>query len=239
MNQQHALFRLENLWYSYQPGGTRQLDIPFLELREHECVALLGPNGSGKTTILKLLNYLLPCQGTPQHSGGTLLFRGQPYIRRVARSCSVYLHQHPWMLRGTVAENLAAARGHTGLVRSGTLYCDMDTVAWALQAVGLDGQEQRAARALSGGEAQRLALARVLASGREVLLLDEPTANVDQASASLIERSLCQIRKQRTILFATHDRMLAERLADRIIVCGEELKLMERRKQSAYELAPR
>ncbi|MDH7484053.1 MAG: ATP-binding cassette domain-containing protein, partial [Spirochaetales bacterium] len=108
MNGPSALFEISHLWYTYTAGTRRILDIPSLTLHEGECIALLGPNGSGKTSLLKLLNHLLPWQDDPSYCGGELYFRHRPYTRDVARRVSVYLHQHPWILRGTVAENIAA-----------------------------------------------------------------------------------------------------------------------------------
>jgi ABC-type multidrug transport system ATPase subunit len=180
-----------------------------LEIERGSSVALLGPNGSGKTSLLKALAALLrPCSGQ-------VLFEGEevsssPSLRRRA----VYLHQQPYMLAGTVSRNLYFGGRARSLPRG-----EIDELmASAVADLGLSGFEGRSSRALSGGESQRVALARALASGADVLLLDEPTASADDASAILITRAL-RVRHESgaTLIFSTHDKELASSLATRII----------------------
>ncbi|MCE1197208.1 energy-coupling factor ABC transporter ATP-binding protein [bacterium] len=216
-----ALFSCEDLTFSYGPGQPRALSIPGLAIEEGQCVALLGPNGSGKTTLLKLFNGLLPEDGRPGACSGALRFRGDAVIGGgegrlppPLRRDTIYMHQHPYVLSGGVARNMAFACGARGL--SGR--AASETAREALRLVGLEGLAGRRRRGLSGGEAQRLALARVIASGAEVLLLDEPTAGVDAASRDRIAETLSMLaRKGVTILFSTHEPEILGGIAGRVI----------------------
>lgn len=231
MNRKPLLFELSGLWYAYAGGGQHALALEHLELHEGECVAFTGGNGSGKTTLLKLLNYLLPSQDDRRHCGGSLLFRGEPYSRHKARGYSIYMLQQPYMLPGTVAQNVAVGTG--SLFRHNPIL--KKKIEEALCYVGLADKAERLARALSGGEAQRLALARVIAANRDVLLLDEPTASVDRVSAERIEEILRTLKGRTTILFSTHSHRFAERLADRIIELSNGTLMSDRRNSSAHE----
>jgi len=216
-----ALYSCENLTFSYGLGQAPALSIPALAIEEGQCVALLGANGSGKTTLLKLLNGLLPEGGRTGGCAGSLLFRGEALVRggerfipRSLRRETVYMHQQPYVLSGGVARNMTFACGSRGL--SGRAAAE--TAREALRLVGLEGLAGRRRRGLSGGEAQRLALARVIASGAGVLLLDEPTASVDAASRDRIAETLSMLaRKGVTIIFSTHEPEVLGGIAGRII----------------------
>jgi tungstate transport system ATP-binding protein len=205
------LLLLRSLRSPGQPPATPPiLDIPALSIKRGERVALHGPNGSGKTSLLKLLNgLLLP-------SSGSISFLGEPTARsKLLRSRSVYLHQHPWLLAGTVAYNLSVA-GERG---RGERRAQAGRQAALLSRLGLQGFERRRGRLLSGGEAQRVALARALATGADVLLLDEPTASADAASQELIRSVLLEeAAAGATIILATHDQSLARALEARILL---------------------
>jgi energy-coupling factor transporter ATP-binding protein EcfA2 len=215
------LYSCENLTFSYGSGQAPALSIPSLAIEEGQCVALLGPNGSGKTTLLKLLNGLLPERGGAGVCGGALLFRGEALIRggerfmpRSLRRDSIYMHQQPYVLSGGVARNMAFACGARGL--SGR--AASETAREALRLVGLESLAGRRRRGLSGGEAQRLALARVIASGAGVFLLDEPTAGVDAASRDRIAETLSMLAgKGAAIVFSTHEPEILGGIAGRII----------------------
>ncbi len=177
------------------------------DVREGERLALVGPNGSGKTTLLKVLNGLLA------PSAGSIEFLGEDIARSGAmRARSVYLHQHAYIMAGTVSYNVAFGGRARGLPRP-----EVEArAARAMEALGLEDFGRRRHRALSGGEAQRVSLARAFAAGADVLLLDEPTASADSASRELILRALLA-RAGATIVFSTHDEGLASELADRIL----------------------
>jgi tungstate transport system ATP-binding protein len=173
------------------------------DISSGEPTLLLGPNGSGKTTLLKLGMELL----TP--SAGHLTFAG----RRVgAGSRRAIVFQKPVMLRRSVAANIAFA-----LAAAGRL-ADPNVVGQLLEQVGLAGFERRPARRLSGGEQQRLALARALARDPEVLFLDEPTASLDPAGTKGVEDIIVRIANAGVkIVMATHDLGQARRIGGDVV----------------------
>jgi energy-coupling factor transporter ATP-binding protein EcfA2 len=181
-----------------------------LRVEAGERVALVGPNGSGKSTLLKALN------GLVGPSSGCLLFEGEEASSSAAlRRRSVYLHQQPYLMSGTISYNVSFGARARGSGRAASERRAREAMAL----LGLAGFERRRHRALSGGEAQRVALARSLASGADVLLLDEPTASADAASRDLIAGALLgQAAAGATIVFSTHDRGLARELATRSLV---------------------
>jgi tungstate transport system ATP-binding protein len=193
------IYELRNLTHSY--GKHQSLDISHLDIPEGKVVGLTGPNGSGKSTLLKVLAFLTA------RPGGLLLFEGQvPYGReREMRQKVSLLLQTPYLLRRTVYENVAYGLKLRGLPKGRT----DDIVAGALALVGMDYAEfaHRPWFRLSGGEAQRVSLASRLAIRPKVLLLDEPTANVDEASAVLIKEAIVRAKTDHgaTIAIATHD----------------------------------
>src|SRR5262245_41792006 len=164
---------------------------------------LLGPNGSGKTTLLKLGMELL----TP--SGGRLTFAGR---QASAGSGTAIVFQKPAMMRRSVAANISFA------LAAARRPANPNVVAHLLDHVGLAGFEHRPARRLSGGEQQRLALARALARDPEVLFLDEPTASLDPAGTKGVEDIIVRIANRGVkIVMATHDLGQARRLGGDVV----------------------
>lgn len=193
------LYRLEAIRMAH--GGRTVLSIDDLRVEEGRGYALLGPNGSGKSTLLSLLAFL----SAP--SSGTLHYDGKPVrwsngsltaLRREA----VLLQQNPYLFHETVAANAGfglAARGIRGPEAR-------RRVAAALETVGLEGFGDRNARALSGGEAQRVAMARVLVLVPRILLLDEPLANVDRGTADALRAVIGSLPGRGiTVIVSTHD----------------------------------
>ena len=209
-------------------GSILALSIPALTIAEGEALAFLGPNGSGKTTALKALGGLI----VP--SAGKVCFMGEALrsSRRLRRRC-VYMHQHPYIMVGTVSYNVSFGCRSRGVGRA-----EGDRRAReAMRLLGLEGFARRRSRALSGGEAQRVALARALATGADVLLLDEPTASADSASRDLILEVLgARASSGATIVFSTHDPALARKLASRVVVL-EQGSIVEDRSQRDAEAA--
>lgn len=201
------LYEITELTLRY--GRETVLAIPSLSVARGDRIALLGPNGSGKTSLLKLLDGLIAPSGGRILRGGKI----QEGTRR-GNPRSVYLHQYPYLLAGSVRYNVALGCRALG-VPAGEA---RRRVAASMKMLGLEGLEGKSHRALSGGEAQRVALARALASGAEILLLDEPTASADAASVRLIEAALSETAARgTTLVFSTHDEDFARRLAPRTI----------------------
>ncbi len=165
---------------------------------------IMGPNGAGKSLLLRLLHGLIA------PSAGTVAWGGKPLSEDVRRDQAM-VFQKPVLLRRSVAANVdfaLRARGVKDTTRRDAL----------LDHVGLLGHARQPARLLSGGEQQRLALARALATEPKVLMLDEPTASLDPASVLKIEEIVRDASVKGTkIIFVTHDLGQAGRLADDIV----------------------
>jgi tungstate transport system ATP-binding protein len=203
------LFEVRGLRASFD--GNPVLRIDDLSIAEGGVTVLVGENGSGKTTLLRILNGLLdPVEGN-------ILFRGlalEGEGRAAVRADSVMVHQLPLLFRGTVAQNVGYGLRIRGVPRDEI----SDRVAGALEAVGLPGFAPRRATALSGGEMQRVCLARALALASGVLLLDEPTANVDPDSRSVVERVVRdRARAGVSVVMSTHAMETAYRLCDTLL----------------------
>jgi len=206
------------------------LDIDHLEIEAGGIHALLGPNGAGKTTLLHLLAFLeAPASGTLRFQGQPVTFVPKqvlPLRRRV-----VLVDQHPIMFSTTVGNNI-----EFGLkIRKIEKTARQRIVDEALTTVGLRHYRDARAFELSGGETQRLALARGLALSPEVLLCDEPTASVDTENQTIIVDLLRRINADRgtTIVFTTHDRLQATALADRTLALASG-RLAEAAHENSY-----
>jgi tungstate transport system ATP-binding protein len=187
----------------YCVGSLALVSAITLDLRPGGPTLLLGPNGSGKTTLLKLAMELLA------PTAGRLTFAGRP--RALGRRRAM-VFQKPVMLRRSVAANVAFALAAAGRP------AEQRVIAHLLDQVGLAGFENRPARRLSGGEQQRLALARALARDPEVLFLDEPTASLDPAATKGVEEIVQRIAAAGVkIVMATHDLGQARRLASDVV----------------------
>jgi len=195
-------------------GGIPVLDIPHFDLEEGENLAILGPNGAGKTTFLLTLARLL------KYAQGELLFKQQDislpetavsYRRRLA-----VVFQEPLLLNKTVFNNVAAGLKIRGVGRAEI----ENRVSRYAELVKITHLLNRDACKLSGGEAQRTNLARAFATEPELILLDEPFANLDAPSRDSLIWHLHNILRQTdtTAILATHDRLEALRLADRLAV---------------------
>ena len=184
---------------------------------------LLGPNGSGKTSLLKLAMGLL----TPV--AGRVLFAERESI---SRNRHAFMFQKPVMLRRTVARNITFALKAAGRVPEAA------TVARLLSTVSLGPLSDRPARRLSGGEQQRLALARALARDPEVLFLDEPTASLDPFATKSVEDIITRTAKGGVkIVMATHDLGQARRLAGDIVFLANGV-LVEHASAAAFFDSP-
>ena len=184
-----------------------------LEIRSGEIFSLIGPSGSGKTTLLRLINLLdRPTQGSITFDG--LDTDGAEYDRHAIRRRMAMVFQKPGVLNTTVEQNVAFGLEFRRMPKD----LIHERVTSALEMVGLSGLSKRRATSLSGGEMQRVAIARAFVTGPEVLLLDEPTANLDPVSTEIIEKLIVWINRERktTVVIATHDMGQGQRLASRI-----------------------
>lgn len=210
MSESEILYSLRGVTKAYNQRTV--VDIPALDIRRGEILALVGPSGAGKSTLLRLLNFLeLPTNGEISLDDFTLNGTSPPLdiTRRVTT-----VFQRPILLNRSVMENVAYGLRLRGRRR-------VQAVVMAeLARVGLSALAHAHARSLSGGEQQRVALARALAIRPTVLLLDEPTANLDPGNVALIEDIIRGVnREQRvTIVLVTHNVFQARRLAHRTAV---------------------
>lgn len=176
-----------------------------------EVLAIAGPSGSGKTSLLRLLNRL------DEPTSGTVFVEGADYRKiepRVLRRRLGMVTQRPFLFPGTVAENLQfgpAQRGET---------LTPEFIQNLLTQVGLKDYAERNVANLSGGEAQRVSVARTLANSPLVLLLDEPTSALDEAAKLEVEACIQRVVRDHglTCVVVTHDLAQAERLAERALL---------------------
>jgi len=167
---------------------------------------VIGPNGAGKTTLLRV------AMGLIEPTGGRVTFGGRAHTRPVRRA---FVRQRPVMLRRSTAANIEYALATSKVARGEW----PARVTQMLGLVGLDGFGARPARRLSGGEQQRLALARALARDPEVLFLDEPTASLDPAATKAIEDVIrAVVARNIKVVMSTHDLGEARRLAGDIVL---------------------
>ncbi|MEM2122367.1 MAG: ABC transporter ATP-binding protein [Candidatus Bathyarchaeia archaeon] len=216
----NSFLRLRNINKSY--GGVAALEDVSLDIDEGEVLAVVGPNGSGKTTLLKIM----AAMETP--TSGEYYFKDMKVDEdnaRIVRARSTMVFQRPIMLHTTVYGNIEYGLKLRGLSRSET----GEKVKEALRLVGLQGYERRSANNLSGGERQRVSIARALALDTELLLLDEPTANLDPKSISIIEEVISQTSKDKgtTVIIASHNLFHVEAIARRaaLLLNGRMMKL--------------
>ena len=216
MSHQSSAIRITGLTHSY---GTREVlkDVN-LSIDRGEVFALIGPTGAGKTTLLRIIDLLeIPTSGEIHFDGRPIPQSGRQRLE-IRRRMS-FIHQKPQFFSSSVYDNVACGLRWRG-VKEDVI---SNRVGSILQTVGLGRHDSRDAHTLSGGEAQRVALARALVLDPDVLLLDEPTANLDPVSAAKIERLIRSIAEQRstTMIMATHDTSQGQQLADKIGVLIE------------------
>lgn len=209
-NVMERLYDLHNVSKSYD--GRRVLTVERLHIRRGEILAVVGPSGAGKSTLLRLLNFLEP------PDSGAITFRehtvspGETVPVTVRRRVTT-VFQRPLLLNRSVWANVAY-----GLKLRGNRDGDAQ-IADALRQVGVEDLARQPARTLSGGEAQRVAVARAMVIEPEVLLLDEPTANLDPYNVGLIEEIVQQLNEEEgvTQVLVTHNVFQARRLAHRVV----------------------
>jgi len=182
--------------------GDRVLfDVERLSIEEGRSYVLTGPNGAGKTTLLRMLAGLEPAQA------GHFLFRDSradflPRYPEALRRTIVYVHQHPYLFHTSLRHNMEYGLKCRGIPAQERRRRAEEAIAWA----GLGARRATPPASLSGGEKQRAALARVRALSPELILLDEPTSNLDKEARARTLALLAQLRdEQRTVIVACHD----------------------------------
>ena len=206
------MINIRDLKFSYSGGF--ELNIPELSLEEGKIYLLTGPNGSGKSTLLEILALLLPADYRE------FLYRDRPLpdsgseLLRIRREMTL-MEQNPYLFRTSVEENLAY-----GLIlrRFGKDEIG-ERIDSILRFLGIQDFRKRRVDQLSGGEKQKIALARALLLRPKVLMLDEPTANVDRSSVEFIEGKIKEYHRERKgmVIWATHNREQAYRVEDEML----------------------
>lgn len=207
-----VLLRAEEL--RREVGGKTIVRLASFTLRAGEVVAITGPSGAGKSSVLRLLNRLdAPTAGRVWLEG---LETTGLAVRELRRRVGMVMQQAN-LFPGTVAENVRYGPALRDESMTG------DLVEELLSTVGLGGYAERDVSGLSGGEAQRVSLARTLANRPQVLLLDEPTSALDDAAKMVVEEALraAMEKVEGACLIVTHDAAQAARLAQRTLVMRE------------------
>ena len=200
----HVLTPIQFVDLSVVLGQKIILDKINCKIKSNSITAVLGPNGAGKSIFLQTINGLVSIQS------GRLTFNSMQNNQEI-REQQAMVFQTPVLLRRTVMANMQFVSNLRNK-KSNQLLKNL------LDKVGLEGYEEKPARLLSGGEKQRLSMARALIVNPNLLLLDEPTANLDPYSLNLIEDLVLEENSiGKTIIFTTHDMSQAKRLATDVI----------------------
>lgn len=206
------MIQLRNL--SKEFGRNQVLKGVSVDIQKGEVFSIIGPSGQGKTTLLRLINML------ERPSGGDIVFDGISYSETggdlTIRRRMGMVFQKPVAFSETVYDNIAKGLKYRKIPRDEI----QRRVLKKLDEIGLAGYEKRNATTLSGGEMQRVSLARVMVTEPDLLILDEPTANLDPLSTSGIEDLIryYNLEYGTTVIMSTHDLIQGQRLADRIAV---------------------
>ncbi len=193
------MYRLQSIRKCY--GSNVALDIEELTITEGRLYTLTGANGAGKSTLLSILAFLAPPTSGEIFYAGKRVDWDHGSVEEYRRKVTL-LHQSPYLFGGSVHDNVAFGLKVRGIPEEE----QRRIVDRTLDGVGLQGFRDRRARELSGGEAQRVAMARALALNPEVLLLDEPLANIDRETTGLLETVIASLPAQgTTVIMTTHD----------------------------------
>ncbi len=206
---------LKEVWFRYPRSREWALRGVNLEIRQGEVLALVGPNGSGKTTILKLAGGLYrPSRGEVTFWGSNI-WEMNGSKRLELRRMVVYVHEKPILLRGTALDNVAFAPLLRGVPREEAVRRAEELLrsSGSSHLLGKDRSE------MSAGEAQVVSILRAVAAGPRILLLDEPTAHLDREKRGILTDLIGKLRSEGMgIAIATHDHLLALRTADRVAI---------------------
>ena len=208
------MIRLENVTKTYQNSVVAVRDASF-DVPKGEFVFLVGPSGSGKSTLLRLLNRQdRPEEGAVWVAGRNIIDLPSGRVPQLRRNIGNVFQDFKLLLNKTVFENVAFAQEVIGRPK----HVIQQQVPAVLDLVGLAGKEDRFPHQLSGGEQQRVSIARAFVNRPLILLADEPTGNLDPATGEGIMRLLDRINKTgTTVLMATHDQRIVNTMRKRVI----------------------
>ncbi|WOF15322.1 ABC transporter ATP-binding protein [Methanoplanus sp. FWC-SCC4] len=210
------MFKIHGLYKKF--GEKQVLNGVDLEIKKGEVFTIIGPSGQGKSTLLRIMNLLeTPTSGSVIFDGKDLFEGGRVSVDMKRRMGMVF--QNPTAFNMNVFDNVALGLKYRGLKKAEI----KEKVEEALLEIGLSGYEKRLAKTLSGGEMQRVSLARAIVTEPDILFMDEPTASLDPVNTEKIEDLIHYYNKEKgiTIVMSTHDLMQGQRLADRIGVMIE------------------
>jgi molybdopterin-binding protein len=213
-----TLLELKNVSKIYE--GKKVLDSVNLKIERGTTLGLIGPTGCGKTTILRIIDMIEKPSIGEINFNGTNVLNSQKEQLNFRRKIGM-VFQKPVVFKGTVFENI-----YFGLkIRGIDKLSSRDKIEELLESLGLEGYENRKASTLSGGETQRIALIRALIIEPEILMLDEPTANLDPLSTEKIESIIEEIHKKNdtTIIMATHNLIQGQRLCNEIAILNQKI----------------
>ena len=203
------MYELNNISKTY--GEKTVLNVDNLHIKKGEILGLVGPSGAGKSTLLRILNFIEPTDT------GELTFLNQMYNKDKlpdldTRRKVTTVFQRPYLMTTSVYQNIIYP------LKIRKQQFDREEVNEIIERLGLEKLVNQRADKLSGGEAQRVSLARALVFKPEVILLDEPTSNLDPANLTIIEDMIARyVEKQgSTVVMVTHNVFQAKRLADRV-----------------------
>lgn len=206
----HPLLSLHQITKKY--GETTALKDVSLQVYSKDFISIIGPNGAGKTTLLKIM------AGIEAPTSGEIFYKNKPIAKDsldlIRQKCTM-VFQKTVVFNTTVYKNVAFGLKIRGFPENNI----KAKVGEALELVKLKGYEKHQAKRLSGGEQQRIALARAMVLEPEILLLDEPTANLDPKTASIVEEAINYMNrdKETTIILATHNMLQAQKTAKKAV----------------------
>ncbi len=187
--------------------GHRVVDIDSLTINQGSLLGIIGPNGAGKSTLLRLIG------GLEKPTSGEIYYDGQPFNPDIYKKMTV-VFQKPYLLRTTVFQNVA----YPLKIRKENKEDIKRKTDQILKEMGLEFLKEQKSWTLSGGEMQKVALARALIFKPDLLILDEPTANIDPSSIAVMERMIQKIHEEEdtTIIIVTHNLQQAKRLCKEV-----------------------
>ncbi|WP_048189705.1 ABC transporter ATP-binding protein [Methanobacterium sp. SMA-27] len=212
------LLEIENIFKEYD--GKNILENINLRIKRGTTLGIIGPTGCGKTTLLRIVDLIeKPSSGKIYLDGKDVSKSNMEELNYRRKIGMVF--QKPVVFKGTVLENIQYGLNIRGLDAEPTQY----KINEILESLGLEGYEDRKASSLSGGEIQRIALARAMIIEPEILMLDEPTANLDPLSTEKIEEMIEEIRNKNetTIIMSTHNLIQGQRLCDEIAIINHRI----------------